>query len=52
MWWDEQDEETKTSYRMLVDKGRVEFIGGGWSMNDEAGTHYSGIIDNMSYGWR
>jgi lysosomal alpha-mannosidase len=30
----------------------LEFIGGGWSMNDEAATHYTAIIDNMSYGWK
>ena len=29
---------------------RLEFIGGGWSMNDEAAAHYTAIIDNMSFG--
>ena len=36
----------------LVDEGRLEFVGGGWSMNDEATTHYSAIIDNMSFGFK
>ena len=32
--------------------GRLEFVGGGWSMNDEAITHYSSIIDNMALGFK
>ena len=36
----------------LVSEGRLEFIGGGWSMNDEAAAHYTAIIDNMSLGIR
>lgn len=32
--------------------GRLEFISGGWSMNDEAVTHYSSIIDNFAWGLR
>lgn len=30
--------------------GRLEFVNGGWCMNDEAATHYSSIIDQMSFG--
>lgn len=30
--------------------GRLEFVNGGWCMNDEATTHYSAIIDQMSLG--
>ncbi|CAG0919137.1 unnamed protein product [Notodromas monacha] len=52
MWWDEQNEETRDNYRRMVDEGRLEFIGGGWSMNDEASAHYTAIIDNMSWGWK
>jgi lysosomal alpha-mannosidase len=49
-WWGEQSVETQTLVRQLVDEGRLEFTGGGWSMNDEATTHYSSIIDNMALG--
>ena len=49
-WWGEQSEGMKTTVRDLVDSGRLEFIGGGWSMNDEAAAHYTAIIDNMAFG--
>ena len=35
---------------MKVDLGRLEFIAGGWSMHDEASTHYNSIIDQHSFG--
>jgi lysosomal alpha-mannosidase len=49
-WWVEQTEETKNLVRDLVKSGRLEFINGGWCMNDEAATHYVDIIDQMSLG--
>lgn len=36
--------------RMVVESGQLEFTGGGWSMNDEAATHFSSIISNMETG--
>ena len=49
-WWSEQDETMKEMVKDLVASGQLEFIGGGWSMNDEAAAHYSAIIDQMSLG--
>ena len=49
-WWNEQTEDKKKIVQDLVNAGRLEFIGGGWSMNDEAAAHYTAIIDNMSFG--
>ena len=37
--------------KQLLDRGQLEFINGGWCMNDEATTDYNAIIDQMSLGW-
>ena len=49
-WWGEQDAAMRATVRGLVEEGRLEFIGGGWSMNDEGAAHYNAIIDNMALG--
>ncbi|CAF3582661.1 unnamed protein product [Rotaria sp. Silwood1] len=49
-WWMQQTEDTKNTVRKLVNEGRLEFISGGWSMNDEGATHYNSIIDQHSLG--
>ena len=51
-WWREQDASMRTVVRKLVSSGQLEFINGGWCMNDEAATHYNAIIDQMSLGLR
>ncbi|XP_071953152.1 lysosomal alpha-mannosidase-like [Antedon mediterranea] len=51
-WWHEQDDEMKLNVKKLVNEGRLEFINGGWCMNDEASTHYNSIIDQMTIGLR
>jgi lysosomal alpha-mannosidase len=49
-WWASQNEEMHETVKMLVNEGRFEFIGGAWSMNDEATTHYQSIIDQFTLG--
>ncbi|XP_057366002.1 lysosomal alpha-mannosidase-like [Daphnia carinata] len=49
-WWEEQNDATKNIVRDLVNQGRLEFINGGWCMNDEATAYYVDIIDQMSLG--
>ncbi|XP_017153506.2 lysosomal alpha-mannosidase isoform X1 [Drosophila miranda] len=51
-WWKEQTSSVQESVKKLVSEGRLEFIGGAWSMNDEATTHYQSIIDQFSWGLR
>lgn len=50
MWWKNQNEETKASVRALAREGRLEFVNAGWSMHDEACTHYEDQINNMLMG--
>ena len=51
-WWQEQDEPKRQIMRDLINEGRLEIIGGGWSMNDEAVTHYHSMIDQYTWGFR
>ncbi|XP_046584534.1 lysosomal alpha-mannosidase-like isoform X4 [Haliotis rubra] len=49
-WWREQDDSMRHVVKGLVNEGRLEFILGGWCMNDEASTHYNAIIDQHALG--
>eukprot|EP01083_Nonionella_stella_P160481 524727_1 len=46
-WYNSKDSSVQDIVQRLVKSGSLEFIGGGWSMNDEATTHYQDIIDQM-----
>ena len=50
MWWYKQTEDLKSQVRQLVNEGRLEIINGGWSMHDEACTHYEDMMLNMMKG--
>ncbi|KAK5865351.1 hypothetical protein PBY51_019631 [Eleginops maclovinus] len=51
-WWRQQSSGMQQTVRQLVDEGRLEFVNGGWCMSDEATTHYSAVIDQMTMGLR
>lgn len=50
-WLREQNDITRHAVKLLVNEGRLEFILGGWCMNDEATTHYNAIIDQHALGF-
>lgn len=51
-WYREQSEERRSAVRQLVASKQLQFANGGWCMNDEAGTHYVAVIDQMTLGHR
>ncbi|XP_078036305.1 lysosomal alpha-mannosidase II isoform X1 [Augochlora pura] len=51
-WWVRQNKMTQSIVKNLINEGRLEIISGGWSMNDEATTHYHSIIDQFTWGFR
>ena len=50
MWWNEQNDTNKSLVKGLVKNGQLEFINGGWSMQDEATPYYEDMIDQMTLG--
>ncbi|KAL3996930.1 hypothetical protein ACER0C_009586 [Sarotherodon galilaeus] len=51
-WWKSQSSSMQQTVKQLVNEGRLEFVNGGWCMSDEAATHYSAVIDQMTIGLR
>ncbi|CAI5521656.1 unnamed protein product [Closterium sp. Naga37s-1] len=51
-WWQQQKEDMRKRVRALVASGQLEFVNGGWVMHDEATTHYTDMVHQMSLGLR
>lgn len=49
-WWKEQSSHMKRKTHKVVERGQLEFVGGGWCMNDEAAASYVDIVDQMTLG--
>ncbi len=49
-WWKDCDDAKKAQFFDLLEKGQIEFAGGGWVMNDEAASHYPSIINQYTEG--
>jgi len=52
MWWAEATEQQKALVFKYVELKKVEFVLGGWCMNDDADPTYSASINQMSEGHR
>ncbi|RWS09023.1 alpha-mannosidase 2-like protein [Dinothrombium tinctorium] len=51
LWWETlKSEDQREMVKTLLDNGQLEFVNGGWVMNDEANTHYFAIISQMVEG--
>ncbi|CAG9856047.1 unnamed protein product [Phyllotreta striolata] len=50
-WW-KDNEDMRTEFKQLVDRGQIEMVNGAWSMNDEACVNYQSIIDQFTFGLR
>ncbi|KFK28275.1 hypothetical protein AALP_AA8G495400 [Arabis alpina] len=51
-WWEEQSPQIQEQVKGLVKSGQLEFVNGGWSMHDEAASHYIDMIDQTTMGHR
>ncbi|XP_072745213.1 lysosomal alpha-mannosidase isoform X1 [Anoplolepis gracilipes] len=51
-WWLRQNDKVRADVKMLINEGRLEIIGGAWTMNDEACSHYHSLVDQFTWGFR
>ncbi|XP_064486646.1 lysosomal alpha-mannosidase-like isoform X2 [Ornithodoros turicata] len=51
-WFKSQLPPKQEQISHLVYSGQLQFVGGGWTQNDEATTHYTAIIDQLTLGLR
>lgn len=49
-WWVDQDELTRDKVKRIVRNKQLEFVGGGWVMNDEASVDLHQIINQYTVG--
>ena len=48
LWFESlRSEDAKETIKLLLDTGQLEFVTGGWVMNDEANTHHFAMISQM-----
>lgn len=51
-WYAEQTQPTRSLVKQLVKNGQLSFANGGWSMHDEATSHFVSMIDQTTLGHR
>ena len=52
MWWEDTatSDAQRAAFRRLLELGQVEFVSGGWVMQDEISSNYDADIDQMTLG--
>ncbi|CAF0864430.1 unnamed protein product [Rotaria sordida] len=50
LWWDQATYDQRQLLKKLLDNKQLEIVTGGWVMNDEANTHYFGMLDQLIEG--
>lgn len=50
LWWSEIPQSTKESVKLLLSRGQLEIVTGGWVMADEANSHYYSVIQQLIHG--
>ncbi|XP_025418812.1 alpha-mannosidase 2 [Sipha flava] len=50
LWWNDIDQNTKIKVKKLIDNRQLEIVTGGWVMTDEANSHYSSMITQLTNG--
>ncbi|KAF7988744.1 hypothetical protein HCN44_007054 [Aphidius gifuensis] len=50
LWWDDQSSDTKKLVKRLIVDGQLEIVGGGWVMPDEAVSHWSAQLTQLTQG--
>ena len=49
-WWVDQAPAMRARFTALLQTGRLELVGGGWTMHDEESTSVYSALTNMEYG--
>ncbi|KAK9508706.1 hypothetical protein O3M35_006198 [Rhynocoris fuscipes] len=50
LWWSEASQDAKDKIKLLLSRGQLEIVTGGWVMADEANSHYSSVLEQLTHG--
>lgn len=50
LWWDDLNNDARDTLKKLVRNNQLEFVTGGWVMNDEASSHWLSIVHQLTEG--